>query len=114
MITIKQKYNNAKRCAKDRNIDWQFTLESWINWWGVDIENRGCRKGQLVMARYNDIGSYNPSNVFKTTCEENVREMRLKTKGNGRPAGSYYHSEETKLKMKISHIKRYQQLEEIV
>jgi hypothetical protein len=34
--------------------------------------------------------------------------------GNGRPAGSYYHSEETKLKMKISHIKRYQQLEEIV
>jgi hypothetical protein len=28
MTTIKNKYNNARQSAKDRNIDWQFTFET--------------------------------------------------------------------------------------
>jgi hypothetical protein len=68
-------YANARRCAKERNIEWQFTYDTWIEWWGTDIANRGCRKGQLVMARNGDIGPYHPDNVRKTTCNDNYKEM---------------------------------------
>lgn len=67
-------YANAKRCAKQRDIEWNFTYESWEAWWGTDIANRGCRKGQLVMARYKDQGPYHPDNVRKITCGENAKE----------------------------------------
>ena len=61
---------------KKRNIEWQFTFEEWLDWWGDDIHNRGILKGQLVMARYGDIGPYHPDNVRKTTVEDNVKEAR--------------------------------------
>ena len=54
-----------------RNIDWHFTYESWLEWWGDDIVNRGNKSGQLVMARKGDIGPYHPDNVVKITCNEN-------------------------------------------
>lgn len=76
-------YDNAKRCAKERNIDWQFTYDSWIEWWGADIVNRGPRKGQLVMARYNDAGPYHPDNVRKATTGENVKEAHT---GKAKPS----------------------------
>ena len=67
-------YANAKRCAKDRNIDWQFTYDTWEAWWGEDITKRGPYKGQLVMARHNDVGPYHPNNVKKITSSENLAE----------------------------------------
>jgi hypothetical protein len=67
-------YDNAKQCAKQRNIEWQFTYDTWIEWWGDDIVNRGCKSGQLVMARNGDIGPYHPTNVSKKTCNENISE----------------------------------------
>ena len=73
----RERYYNAKRCAKERNIAWQFTLQSWLDWWGDDIDNRGCHKGQLVMARIGDIGPYHPDNVRKITCLENHNEAHI-------------------------------------
>ena len=73
----KQYYNqyyNAYQCAKQRGIDWQFTYDTWINWWGNDIVNRGPYSGQLVMARTRDQGPYHPDNVRKATCNENLSE----------------------------------------
>ena len=70
-------YDNAKQCAKQRNIAWQFTYDEWIAWWGDDIVNRGPRKGQLVMARHKDTGPYHPTNVRKATCSENCSEGTL-------------------------------------
>jgi hypothetical protein len=70
-------YDNAKHCAKQRNIDWQFTYDEWIAWWGNDIINRGPRKGQLVMARNKDTGPYHPTNVRKATCSENCSEGNI-------------------------------------
>ena len=64
-------YQNAKNCALERNIDWQFTYESWIEWWGNDIVNRGPYKGQLVMARNEDSGPYHPDNVYKSITSDN-------------------------------------------
>jgi len=73
----KQAYWDQQSHAKQRNIDWQFTYESWLEWWGEDIQNRGCRKGQLVMARYGDVGPYHPSNVRKATTMENHQEAKV-------------------------------------
>ena len=78
---MRKPYNNKfldhRLHAKKRGIEWQFTYEEWINWWGDDIANRGPRKGQLVMARFNDSGPYHPNNVQKLTVEENVRDAQL-------------------------------------
>ena len=62
--------------AKKRGIEWQFTYDEWVDWWGDDIHKRGPYRGQLVMARYNDTGPYHPDNVFKTTCSQNVRDAQ--------------------------------------
>ena len=70
-------YDNAKWCAKERGIEWQFTYDTWIEWWGEDFANRGPRKGQLVMARNRDIGPYHPDNVHKTTSTENHQERKV-------------------------------------
>ena len=82
--------------AKRRGIDWQFTYEEWLAWWGDDFDKRGIRKGELCMARYNDVGAYHPNNVRKATHEENVIEAMKGKK----------FSEETKVKMSASR-KRY-------
>ena len=29
--------------AKLRNIDWELSFEDWMNWWGDDLEKRGCK-----------------------------------------------------------------------
>lgn len=80
--TLKHKYHVQRLRAIDRKIDWHFTYESWIDWWGEDIVNRGKRKGQLVMARYGDQGPYHPDNVRKITTGENVTEAH-----GGKPKG---------------------------
>lgn len=71
---IKNKYYTQKAGAKCRDIEWHFTYESWLNWWGDDVVNRGNKSGQLVMARNNDTGPYHPDNVHKSTCNENHSE----------------------------------------
>lgn len=70
----KHKYNVQKLTAKKRGIEWNFTYESWMDWWGDDIVHRGKQKGQLCMARYNDVGPYDPNNVRKETTEGNASE----------------------------------------
>jgi hypothetical protein len=77
MTTVKQKYNTQKAGAINRGIDWQFTYETWLEWWGEDIVNRGHKSGQLVMARHKDTGPYHPDNVRKATCNENSSEGNL-------------------------------------
>jgi hypothetical protein len=72
--TLKHKYHSQHNTAKCRGIEWQFTFETWLAWWGDDIVNRGKQKGQLVMARIGDVGPYHPDNVCKKTCGENIIE----------------------------------------
>jgi len=71
-----KKYHNQKVRAKKRSIDWHFTLDEWITWWGDDITKRGSKSGQLVMSRYKDEGPYHPDNVRKATVNENAIEAR--------------------------------------
>jgi hypothetical protein len=83
MLTLRQKYGMQKISAQNRNIEWKFTFDEWVNWWGDDIHFRGCKKGQLVMARLGDLGPYSVENVIKQECGLNTSEMRKRVKGNG-------------------------------
>jgi len=78
-MNYKHKYSVQKAAAKVRGIEFQFTYEEWLAWWGDDIVNRGPYKGQLVMARIGDTGPYHPDNVRKITCSENATESNSKS-----------------------------------
>ena len=67
-------YAQQKDNASKRGIEFLFTFEQWVEFWGDDIDRRGCYVGDLVMARLGDSGPYSESNCFKQTCSENVRE----------------------------------------
>ena len=71
------KYHNARYCAAQRGIEWQFNYDTWIDWWGNDMQRRGPYKGQLVMARRNDTGPYHPDNVDKMLSSDNCRDGTL-------------------------------------
>jgi hypothetical protein len=72
-LTPKQKYSMQKTSAEKRGIAWQFTFDEWFNWWQATghWDNRGCKKGQYVMARFEDKGPYAINNVFCCSVEQN-------------------------------------------
>ena len=96
MKQLKQKFITQRTGARNRGIEWHFTFEKWLAWWGDDIHNRGNRSGQLVMARIGDTGPYHPVNVRKITCNENHSEAHKNGLGwsNG-----WKHTEETRAKI---------------
>ena len=75
--TFRIRYHSQKCAAGKRNIEWHFTFETWLEWWGDDLANRGRKKGQLVMARQGDVGPYHPNNVRKITMNENISEANF-------------------------------------
>jgi len=107
-MNYKQKYLDHKYNANKRGIDFHFTYEEWIQWWGDDILKRGHCKGNLVMSRYGDVGPYHPDNVFKNTQEQNISDghkgktlseetkAKMSAARKGRPGKPQ--SEETKAK----------------
>jgi len=76
-IPYSQQFREQKQNARRRNISFDFTYDSWIEWWGEDIVNRGKGKDKLVMARNNDTGAYHPDNVIKMLNQENVRQGNI-------------------------------------
>jgi hypothetical protein len=76
MEDIKHRYWVQKAAAKVRNIEWNFTFESWWAIWEQSgkWEKRGRKKGQYCMTRFNDIGSYSPNNVVIKLHSENLTE----------------------------------------
>ena len=86
---IRGAYSSQRnRAVNVRGIDWQFTFETWLAWWGEDIVNRGRGKGKLVQARIGDTGPYSPDNCVKLTMEQNIIDGNLGRK----------HSEESRVK----------------
>lgn len=70
----RRNYSNHRLRAKYRNIDWEFTYETWIRMW-IDSGHyldRGCKRGNYCMARKGpDIGPYSPDNVIIQLSTEN-------------------------------------------
>ena len=79
----KRQFGTQKWCAGRRGIEWNMSLNDWINIWEKSghYDNRGPRKGQYVMSRYGDQGPYESSNVYINTCEGNHSEA---TKGKAK------------------------------
>ena len=73
-IPYSGEYRAQKQNARRRGILFEFDYQSWVDWWGDDIVNRGRGREKLVMARYNDSGPYHPDNVLKMLGFENVRD----------------------------------------
>ena len=65
-------YYTQKGSAQKRGIQWNITIDEWVNWWGDDYQYRGRKKDQLVMARYGDVGPYETSNIYKSTAADNA------------------------------------------
>ena len=64
-------YQSQRATARKRNIEWCFTYDEWVEWWGEDIDRRGPYANDLCMGRYGDTGPYHPDNCYKTTRREN-------------------------------------------
>ena len=88
-------YASQRKAAENRGIDWQFTYEEWVNWWGDDFDKRGKSSESLVMARKGDVGPYHPDNVDKKTAAENLAE------GNNFMNGRYWETRGQSRALKI-------------
>jgi len=82
---MKTAYDGQKHNSKVRGIDFEFTYEDWKKWWeeqlGPDwFQMRGCKRGQYVMARNHDQGSYRRGNVKAITIEENTKRYNRRRK----------------------------------
>lgn len=62
--------------AKARSIEFVFTFEAWLQWWGDDYDKRGRGGDDLCMGRKGDTGPYEIGNVYKTTIRENAIEAQ--------------------------------------
>ena len=67
-------YAQQKDNASKRGISWDFSFDTWIKFWGGDIDKRGCTENDLVCARHGDVGPYSPENCFKQTSQANASE----------------------------------------
>lgn len=91
---IKEGFAQQRRDAKKRDIRFDLSFEEWLEIWNKSgrLDQRGCRKGQYVMARYGDTGPYATWNVKIILCEENHSEATL-----GKP--SYERTPESRAKI---------------
>jgi hypothetical protein len=78
MDPLKNKYWTQKACAKRRGISFLLSYDDWWNIWQQSGKwnQRGCKKGQYVMSRYNDTGSYEVENVFIQQHGINIAEAQ--------------------------------------
>ncbi len=73
-IRFKQHRNRARASG----IGFELSFENWLKIWmdSGQINNRGTRKGQYVMARNGDKGPYKIGNIRIITAQENGSEKR--------------------------------------
>ena len=77
----KAAYNYQKAAANRRGIEWCFSFDEWVEWWGSDFDRRGSFAGGLVMARFGDSAPYSVENCYKCTMAENSSVTISKAKG---------------------------------
>jgi hypothetical protein len=73
---IKEKFRVHRNGAKARGIDFNLTYDQWQDIWNQSghWEERGNKRGQYCMSRYNDQGPYEIGNVFIQRHTDNIRE----------------------------------------
>jgi hypothetical protein len=81
---MKKRFREQRNSAKRRGISWRLTYEQWLKIWSDSgkLARRGNRKGNYVMARFDDKGSYAVGNVKIITCQQNNRDGLIGKKRN--------------------------------
>jgi len=79
LAVARKKFSRHRAQAKYRNIPFYFDFDTWYNWWlsnGVDknIDQKWHGSFRPCMCRYNDIGPYEPNNVYCATHPDNARD----------------------------------------
>lgn len=69
----KSAYQSQKNKATSRGVPFLLTFDEWWAIWDESgkWDQRGCRRGQYVMARFGDAGAYERGNVRICTAAEN-------------------------------------------
>lgn len=82
---MRNQYENQKRKAKSRSIDWLFTYETWLDWWKSTgkLAERGRKSSEYCMCRIGDEGPYSPENVYCATNRQNIKDMYSNGKWKG-------------------------------
>lgn len=73
---MKKAYSRQMSNAKQRGIKWLFNFEEWYYMWESSgkWDQRGRKKHQYVMCRYNDEGPYSFYNTRIDTADNNNKE----------------------------------------
>ena len=73
-MTPRKAYDDQKRHAETRGIEWLFTYEEWLEMWLVSGRwtERGRGLDQFCMCRFGDEGPYSRRNCFIATGQENL------------------------------------------
>lgn len=105
-MTPWRKYKTHMYRAKRTGIEFLLSFEEWMKIWedSGHFHERGCHKGQYVMARYGDKGPYVVGNVKIIRHEENGSERVFSFNEEQKDylskiAVGRVHSEETKEKI---------------
>jgi len=79
LALARKKWARHKAQSKFRNIGFHFTFDEWYQWWlnhGVDknINTKWSGQYRPCMCRVNDLGDYEPNNVYFANHIDNVRD----------------------------------------
>lgn len=79
---IRRRFIEHRFSTRQRGIEFDFTLEEWVNWWETNLGPRwftlrGNAPDQYCMARKKDEGPYCGENVYLATNAENRRDRTI-------------------------------------
>ena len=77
MRTPRQAFNEHKRRASSRGLDFTLTFDQWWTLWEPHWADRGVRVGQKCMCRRHVEGGYTLGNVRIATVTENHHEWAV-------------------------------------
>lgn len=84
---VKEAYEQQRTCAKRRNIEWNFTFDTWCDVWEQSnkFNHRGRGADLYCMGRKGDQGGYSPDNVEIITNRQNVKDSHTNKKHSSIP-----------------------------
>ena len=71
ILDARRKFWAQKKGAKQRGIEFLFTFQEWLDWWGEDWPKRGVGHDKLQCQRIADKGPYAPWNCRKGYPKDN-------------------------------------------
>lgn len=74
-VDYKKQYHWQLQKARSRDIDFLLSYNEWLTWWKNTgfLSQRGRKRGQYVMARFEDKGPYALDNIYCCKTEENLQ-----------------------------------------